>query len=108
MIRNLLQKHLTTIEEILECDNGEKALQFFMDHRPDWVLMDIVLPGRDGLTVSQELLANFPDARIIICTNYDEPSYQEIAHQIGIRGFVLKENLFHILSIIKQMDKEDL
>jgi len=81
---------------ISECDNGLAVCAAYMAHQPDWVLMDIELPGQDGITATRELLATEPTARVLIVTSYDDAEMRKEAARAGACGYVLKENLMEL------------
>lgn len=83
-------------ETVIECDTGEAACEAYTVNRPDWVLMDIQLPGLDGLTATGRITAAFPEARILIVTDYGDPPLRAAATAAGARGYVLKENLLEV------------
>ncbi|MBI3422189.1 MAG: response regulator transcription factor [Acidobacteria bacterium] len=81
---------------ITECANGAEVCASYAAERPDWVLMDIELPGQDGLAATRELLAAEPAARVLIVTTYDDAELRRAAQAAGARGYVLKENLLEL------------
>jgi len=85
---------------ISECSNGAEAVAAYPKLHPDWVLMDIKMQGMDGFQAMDEILTEFPDARIIMITQYDDPKLAEKAHSAGAIEFVLKEKLMDIERII--------
>ena len=62
MMRSLFADRVT----VYECDDGAKAAQCYAAQQPDWVLMDLTLNGMDGLTVMRQILAQWPQARVVI------------------------------------------
>jgi CheY-like chemotaxis protein len=60
-----------------ECSDGREALAAYQKHHPDWVLMDLKMPGLDGLAATAALCAADPAARVLIVTNYDDPALRE-------------------------------
>ena len=78
---------------ITECDNGLDVCSCYAAHHPDWVLMDIDLPGQDGITATRELIAANPSARVLIVTGYRDADLRHAAAAAGARGYVLKDNL---------------
>src|SRR4029450_3204224 len=77
---------------ICECSDGAEALATYASFRPDWVLMDIEMVHLDGLTATRQICAAFPDARIMIVTNYDDEQLRADAREAGALGYILKEN----------------
>ena len=72
----------------------------FAAQHPDRVLMDIELPGQDGLTATRELLIQEPAARVLIVTSYDDADLRRAAVASGARGEVLKENLLEVRQLL--------
>ncbi|MEP7341691.1 MAG: response regulator transcription factor [Acidobacteriota bacterium] len=83
-----------------ECSDGQAALAAYRQYRPDWVLMDLKMVEMDGLTATAAICAADPAARILIVTNYDDPALREAARQAGACGFVPKENLLELRTLI--------
>lgn len=79
------------IEIIDTAENGPEAIQHFREHRPDVVLMDLKMPGMDGIETARAILAEFPEARILILTTFECEEDIHRALQAGVAGYVLKE-----------------
>jgi DNA-binding NarL/FixJ family response regulator len=88
------------VDVIYECSDGSEALQVYAAQQPDWVLMDIEMKELDGISATRQIKAAFPDARIVMVTEYDHPDYREETRRAGACGYVLKENLFEIRRIL--------
>jgi CheY-like chemotaxis protein len=67
LIRSLVQDLADRVED---CGNGVDAVAIYRERRPDLVLMDIELPGMDGILATRAITAEFPAARILILTQY--------------------------------------
>ncbi len=80
-------------DEIIECENGLQAVAAYGRVCPDWVLMDLLMDEMDGLTATKRIRESFPDAKIIIVTNYDGIPFRTEAYALGAKAYVLKENL---------------
>jgi DNA-binding NarL/FixJ family response regulator len=74
-----------------EAANGKEAVAAVLQHRPDVVLMDIRMPGMDGLEATRRILASKPGCRIIILTTFDLDQYVYAALTAGASGFLLKD-----------------
>ena len=72
------------------------AYAAYAAHRPDWVLMDIQLPGLDGIAATAQIRAAFPDARILVVSGYGDVRLRAAAREAGACGYVLKEDLLEI------------
>ena len=86
--------------DFLECKDGQETLAEYGRFLPDIVLMDIAMEGLDGLKATAQLKAIFPDARILMLTQYDDPDLREAAQKAGAYAYVLKEDLFQLKAVI--------
>ena len=75
---------------VAEALNGEEAIEKFRTHRPDITLMDIQMPGLNGIETTIRILAEFPDARIIVLTTYSGDVQVLRALRAGARAYLLK------------------
>ena len=74
-----------------EAATGREAVRYALETRPDVILMDIQMPELDGVAASKEILAEAPDARVIILTMYRQDTYVFEAIKVGARGYLLKD-----------------
>ncbi|HLH40900.1 MAG TPA: response regulator transcription factor [Bryobacteraceae bacterium] len=74
-----------------EAESGMDAVQFVKNHRPDLVLMDIGLPGLNGVETTAEILRHHPACKIIILSMYDDENSVVSAIRSGARAFILKK-----------------
>ncbi|HZE32115.1 MAG TPA: response regulator transcription factor [Actinoallomurus sp.] len=80
------------IEVVGEAANGEEALTVARDSRPDVALLDIEMPGKDGITTAAELRAALPDCRVVILTTFGRPGYLRRAMEAGASAFLVKDS----------------
>jgi CheY-like chemotaxis protein len=85
---------------IYECADGQEAPAAYLAYRPDLVLMDIAMPGLDGISATIQIRRVDPTARIVIVTNHELPELREAAFRAGICGYVLKTNLLELRNLI--------
>ena len=78
------------IEVCCEAANGEDAVALAAAHCPDVILMDIRMPGMDGLAATVEVLKATPQSRVVILTTFDDDEYLYGALRAGASGFLLK------------------
>lgn len=78
------------IEVCCEAANGEDAVTLAGAHAPDVILMDIRMPGMDGLAATVEVLKATPNSRVVILTTFDDDEYLYGALRAGASGFLLK------------------
>lgn len=88
--------------EVVECSNGTEAVNVFDAELPDWVLMDIELPGMDGLTALRAIRLKHPNARIAIVTQYDSDFLREDAAEAGATAFISKDDLTQLRALLEQ------
>jgi DNA-binding NarL/FixJ family response regulator len=81
------------IEVVGEAGDGRGALQAVAEHHPDVVLMDIRMPGMDGLQATERLLrGGRPGPRVLVLTTFGEDEYLYAAMRAGASGFLLKDS----------------
>jgi two-component system invasion response regulator UvrY len=73
-----------------EAETGEEGVRLATDLRPDLVLMDMNLPGIDGLEATRQIMTAFPETRVIGLSTYEE--YQERAIAAGAIAFISKSD----------------
>jgi pilus assembly protein CpaE len=88
-VRKLLQFE-PDLEVVGQVGTGDEAIQLARQHRPDIVLMDINMPGTDGIRASQEITRSVPEAQIIIMSVQSEADYLRRAMLAGARDFLMK------------------
>jgi DNA-binding NarL/FixJ family response regulator len=76
---------------VAEASTGREAVELFRLHKPDVTLMDLRLPGLDGIAATKEIRLEFPQARIIALTSFDGDQEIYQALEAGARGYLLKE-----------------
>jgi DNA-binding NarL/FixJ family response regulator len=88
-LRGVLE-HQATIEVVGEADDGRDAVYRTRLQRPDVVLMDIRMPGLDGIAATRDVLAAFPAVKVVILTTFEQDDYIFGALDAGASGFLLK------------------
>lgn len=73
-----------------EAGSGEGALALMESLRPDFVLMDVRMPGMDGIETCRELLSRWPATRVLMLTSYPDESAAMAAVLAGAAGYILK------------------
>jgi len=79
------------IEVVGDAADGLEAVARARELRPDLVLMDVRMPGRDGLEATRELLRELPETHVLILTTFDLNEYVYEAMRAGASGFLLKD-----------------
>lgn len=100
-MRRLIKSVVTKASDIAyECSDGKDALASYERNQPDWVLMDIKMPVLDGISATRRIKEAFPQAKIIVVSQYGDPEMQEGARQAGAASYVLKDDLLAIRRIV--------
>jgi DNA-binding NarL/FixJ family response regulator len=88
-IKTILER-ISDFRIIGEAEDGSSAVQFCRKSRPDLVLMDINLPGMNGIEATTEIIRHCPQTRVVILSMYDDENSVVSAIRSGARAFVLK------------------
>lgn len=75
-----------------EASNGEEAVALAIEHTPDVVLLDISMPGENGLRAAERLRAAMPEVRILLLSMHDNVEYVREGLRIGTDGYLLKDS----------------
>lgn len=78
------------IQIVAEAGDGQTALDLAKRLSPDVIVMDVAMPGMDGITVTQALRSLVPGSAVVILTMNDEPHLRQRAQQAGASAFVTK------------------
>ncbi|MFO7777167.1 MAG: response regulator transcription factor [Nitriliruptoraceae bacterium] len=78
------------LEVVAEVADGLAALQAVATHEPDLIVLDIAMPGKDGLAVAEQLRAQHPGTAVLFLSMHDDDASLQRALAIGARGFVSK------------------
>ena len=80
-----------TFEVVAEGDDGTDVVNLYTNNLPDVVLMDINMPGKNGVEATADLVAAYPEAKVIMLSIHDDESYVTHALKSGALGYMLKE-----------------
>jgi two-component system response regulator DesR len=79
------------LEVVAQVGSGDAVLDAVREHRPDVALLDVEMPGLDGIAAAAAVRAEFPDVRVLIVTTFGRPGFLRRALQAGASGFVVKD-----------------
>jgi len=102
MVRGALKALLAMegdIEIVAEADRADQVLALALQTKPDVALLDIEMPGGDGITVAGELRKELPSCRTLILTTFGRPGFLRRAMESGVSGFMLKDAPAHELAL---------
>jgi Response regulator containing a CheY-like receiver domain and an HTH DNA-binding domain len=94
VVRIGLRAYLDTVEDIAvvgEAASGEQAIEVVAETQPDVVLMDLIMPGMDGVETTQLVKKEFPTLQVIILTSYHDDEHIFPAIRAGAISYVLKD-----------------
>ncbi len=108
IMRRGLASLLTTeceAEILGEVASGEEALALLdADNLPDLILMDISLPGINGIETTREIKARYPQVKVLVLSMYHNPTFVHQAMEAGASGYILKKSMVEELnSAIEQV-----
>ena len=104
--RNLIKKILSEKNfEIFEAGDGNEGLKIFLEQKPDIVLMDIIMPNKDGLTILKQIRENDPNAKVVMCTSIgDQHEFIQDALKAGANDIITKPfKKEELLSVIEKV-----
>jgi CheY-like chemotaxis protein len=88
------------VDELYECEDGGQAVTLYAELRPDWVLMDLRMKGMDGLEATSRIFASFPQAKIVMVTDYEDSELREAAHRAGACHYINKRHLIDLRPLL--------
>jgi DNA-binding NarL/FixJ family response regulator len=89
MLRDLLQ--MAGITVIAEAGSGREAVELGLYYRPDVVVMDLIMPGVDGLAATRQIVERAPEVRVVILTSSDDDEVGLMTLRAGASGFLCKD-----------------
>jgi YesN/AraC family two-component response regulator len=101
-----LLAEISGVEVIGKARDGDEALNSIVKLDPDVVILDIRMPGKNGIEVLAELKKGNPKLKVIILTNYPYPQYKQKCTELGAEYFFEKSNDFEkLFNVLKEMSK---
>ena len=86
-----------------EAGTGEEAIAYCDSHRPDWVIMDVKMPGRGGLFASGEITTRHPGTRVVVMSQYDDELMADGARAAGAIDFISKDRIAELPEILSRL-----
>jgi DNA-binding NarL/FixJ family response regulator len=78
------------VKIVAQATNGAEAVKLAVKHKPDVALLDIRMPGTDGLEALEKIHRQLPNTRVVMLSSFDNPTYVARAVALGASDFVLK------------------
>jgi two-component system response regulator DesR len=102
MVRGALKALLAMEEDIEivgEADRADRIVELAKQTKPDVALLDIEMPGGDGISAASDLRRELPSTKVLIVTTFGRPGYLRRAMESGASGFMLKDAPAHELAL---------
>ena len=88
--------------DVAECFDGDQVLASYEAFRPDLVLMDIRMPGMDGIQATALLKNAHPTARVVIVSDHEHNDLRAAAQQAGAEAYVVKTDLLVLRELLRE------
>ncbi len=105
-LRTVLSAEARDVEVVGIARDGEEVVALVEEKRPDIVLMDVRMPGMDGVHATKIIHERFPDTRVMMLTTFDDDEYVREAMKFGAEGYLLKDTPLEKLIISIRALKE--
>ena len=83
-------RQYTNLSFIIEADNGDEMIEKLETEKPDVILLDLRMPGKDGIETTKEISKKYPEIRILILTMYEDERFVSHLMENGANGYMLK------------------
>ena len=98
LVRSIVSK---VVDEVFECEDGDQVLAAFTEHHPEWVVMDVEMKRMDGLQATAQLIAHYPETRIVIVTRHADVQTRAAASAAGASAFCSKDDLLLLRPLVQ-------
>lgn len=83
----------TDLEVVVQVGRGDEVVPAAAEHRPDVALIDVEMPGMDGIAATKALRDALPTCRVLVVTTFGRPGYLRRAMEAGASGFLVKDTV---------------
>lgn len=95
-----LQIEAGDVELLAEASSADDAIEAWRRHQPDVLVLDYLMPGRDGVELAAEILAEDPTQAVVLVSAFLEPQVEARARRVGVRECLSKELLADLAAVI--------
>ena len=92
-IRRLLRVFLSDVADVCECSDGDEVISAYTDWQPAWVVMDVQMQRVNGIHATRLLKNAFPDSRVVMLSEHNDPEIRAAAIDAGACRYLLKDDL---------------
>jgi DNA-binding NarL/FixJ family response regulator len=85
-------RQYTNISFVMEAENGDDLLEQLKTNQPDIILLDLRMPGKDGIETTKEISKRYPNIKILIITMFEDERYVSHLMENGANGYLLKNS----------------
>lgn len=93
------------IEVVATGNDGKEAVELYSRYQPEVLLMDIQMKEMSGLEAAEQILQNYPQAKILFLTTFSDDEYIVKALNIGAKGYILKQDFEGIVPAIQAVEQ---
>lgn len=107
VLKLIIEREVPEVRIVGEAKNGRQALELANQLQPDIMMVDIKMPGMDGLSVIRELSQSLPDTKYVLVSAYDYFNYAQEAISLGVKEYLLKPaSKQQIIETVKSLAQE--
>jgi CheY-like chemotaxis protein len=88
------------VDNLYESEDATEVPELYSKCRFDWILIDLRMKEQSGLTATKQIKELFPEAQIILLTEYDDEALREAAGKVGASHYILKERLLDLVDLL--------
>ncbi|MDQ0417129.1 two-component system response regulator YesN [Croceifilum oryzae] len=96
-LEKILTTHLAQVEVVATVGNGREAIEKTEQMKPDLLLMDIQMPGINGLEAIEQIQEKFPTTKVVIVSSYDTFTFAQQAIRLGVKDYLLKPSKVQVI-----------
>jgi two-component system response regulator YesN len=97
-LKQIIERHIADIKVTALAENGRRAIELAARHQPDLILMDIKMPGINGLEAIGRIQTVLPDTKMVIVSSYDTFDYAQQAIRLGVKDYLLKPSKADVIA----------
>lgn len=90
------------IEVVGVARDAQAAFDMYLAHEPDLLLVDLMLPGDDGLAIAEQVLEHAPDVPILLFSEFLDDAVRTRAEQVGVRACVPKDRFAELPGLVRR------
>ena len=93
-------------DSFAEAGTGEEAIDYCERQRPDWIIMDVKMPGKGGIFATREITTRYPGTRVVVMSQYDDELMADGARAAGAIDFISKDRIAELPEILNELGRD--